>query len=57
MSWRTALRAVASAFFGVKSGAEVEQDVKLPFWKLIVIALVLAALFIALLVSIVHIVV
>jgi hypothetical protein len=57
VSWRTALRAVASAFFGVKRGAEVEQDIKLPFWQLIVIALALAALFIALLVTIVRIVV
>ena len=57
MSWRTAVQAVASAFFGVKRSSAVEPDTHLPFWKLIVIALLLAAVFIGLLVTIVHLVV
>jgi hypothetical protein len=57
VSWLRALRTVLSAFFGIRRGKEAAQDVKLPFRQVLLIALLLMALFIALLAIVVHLVV
>jgi hypothetical protein len=57
MKWRASLRAVLSAFFGVRRVATVHEDEKLPVWLLIVTAVLLAAVFIGGLLLIVNLVV
>jgi hypothetical protein len=57
MKWRASLRAVLSAFFGVRRAATVHEDEKLPVWLLIVTAVLLAAVFIGGLLLIVNLVV
>lgn len=57
MRWRASVRAVLSAFFGIRRGATVHEDEKLPLWLLIVTALLLAAVFIGGLILIVNLVV
>ncbi|SCK13904.1 DUF2970 domain-containing protein [Vogesella sp. LIG4] len=51
-----ALRAVFSAFIGIRKGQEARQDSKLSFADVVTAAIVLAALLIGLLLLLVHLV-
>lgn len=57
MNWLRTVGTVLSAFFGIRRGKAAAQDVKLPFWQILLIALMLLALFITLLATVVHMVV
>lgn len=57
MKLRSSVRAVLSAFFGVKRGASVSEEEKLPLWLVIATAIGLVAVLIVGLIVIVNLVV